>query len=55
MLVFYLISILIIIYTFYLAIKSWIAQSEPLSKSNTLTIRGIVIICVILHQYNSIF
>lgn len=55
MLVFYLISILIIIYTFYLAIKSWIAQSEPLSKSNTLTIRGMVIICVILHHITQYF
>lgn len=55
MLVFYSISIFIIINTFYLLIKSDIDKSEPLNKSNTLTIRGIVIICVILHHITQYF
>lgn len=52
---FYLISTIIILFTFYLVIKSLIYKDEPLDKSNTLTIRGFAILCIIMHHISQYF
>lgn len=52
---FYLSSIIIIIFTFYLVIKSLIYKSEPFDKDNTLTIRGLAILCIIMHHTSQYF